>query len=174
MSADSIHIYFKNGDIDYLHGIGNTIAIKQEGSNEYDQLAGKEMKAFIQNRDVYLIETQGNAETVFYPREEDGTYVGINKTQSSYVKLFLENRQIHHVVFTTATSGVMIPIDDAKDTERKLSSFFWAINERPTKPGDIFLKIPRTNRPSAAAVSAATVADNEGKEDMEADDEYNY
>ena len=165
VSADSIHIYIRNGDIDYLHGIGNTIAIKQEGAEEFDQLAGKEMVAYVRDGDIDLIDVNGNAETVFYPREEDGTYIGVNKTQSSFVKLYLENRQIHHVVFTTSSSGVMIPLNQATKEERYLTTFFWAEQERPQQPGDIFLHPERTPRPNAAAVSASAEEDEEEEEE---------
>lgn len=164
VSADSVHVYIKNGDIDYLHGIGNTIAIKQEGQDEFDQLAGKEMIAYVKDGDIHMIDVNGNAETVFYPREEDGTYIGVNKTQSSFVKLYLENRQVHHVVFTTSSSGVMIPLDQATNEEKYLTTFFWAETERPRQPGDIFLHPQRTMRPDAAAISAAAEDDEEDDE----------
>ena len=166
LSADSIHIYVKDGTINYLHGIGNTIAIKREGAEEFNQLAGKEMIAYVKDGDVYLVDVQGNAETIFYPREEDGTYLGVNKTQSSFVKLYLENRQIHHVVFTTSTTGVMIPINQTTEGETRLATFFWAENERPIKPGDILLHPERTPRPDATAISASA-EDEEDEEDEE-------
>ena len=168
LSADSIHIYVKDGTINYLHGIGNTIAIKREGAEEFNQLAGKEMIAYVKDGDVYLVDVQGNAETIFYPREEDGTYLGVNKTQSSFVKLYLENRQIHHVVFTTSTTGVMIPINQTTEGETRLATFFWAENERPIKPGDILLHPERTPRPDATAISAS--AEDEEDEDEEDDE----
>lgn len=161
LSADSIHIYVKDGTINYLHGIGNTIAIKREGIEEFNQLAGKEMIAYVKDGDVYLVDVQGNAETIFYPREDDGSYLGVNKTQSSFVKLYLENRQVDHVVFTTATTGVMIPLDQTEEGETRLATFFWAEQERPQQPGDIFLHPQRTPRPDATAISASAEDEEE-------------
>ena len=164
VSADSIKIYVKNGTVDYLHGNGNAIAIKQEGAEEFNQMSGKEMYAYVQDGDVHLVEVLGNAETVFYPREEDGSYLGVNRTQSSHVKLYLKDRQIQQVVFTTSTTGVMIPLEEALASERKLSAFFWAEQERPHMPSDVFLHPQRTERPSAAAVSAASAEEDEEEE----------
>ena len=159
VSADTMRVYIKDGAVDYMHGLGNAIAIKRESALEYDQLAGKEMLAYVREGDVYLVDVQGNAETVFYPREDDGSYVGVNRTQSSFVKLYLENRQIHHILFTTATTGVMIPMSQATDEDKYLATFFWAEQERPRKPGDIFLNPQRTPRPDAAVVSASDDAE---------------
>lgn len=166
MSADQIDIYFKNETVDYMHGVGNALAVKREGFSEFNQLAGKEMLAYVKDGDVYLVDVKGNAETIFYPREDDGSYVGVNRTQSSFVKMYMQNRQIDHVVFTTATTGVMIPIDQALPEETKLSGFFWAEAERPLRPADIFLYPPRTERPSAVAISASS--DDEEEEELPA------
>ena len=165
VSADTVRIYIKGGTVDYMHGVGNAIAVKQESEWEYDQLAGKEMLAYVRDGDVYLVEVHGNAETVFYPREDDGSYVGVNKTQSSFVKLYLENRQINHILFTSATTGVMIPMSLATDEDKYLVTFFWAEQERPRKPGDVYLNPQRTPRPDATAVSASD--DEEEDEEME-------
>ena len=81
------------------------------------------------------------------------------------MKLYLENRQIHHVVFTTSTTGVMIPINQTTEGETRLATFFWAEQERPQQPGDIFLHPQRTPRPDATAISAS--AEDEEEEDEE-------
>ena len=161
ISADTIKIYLKNGTVDYVHGITNAIAIKQEGEEFFDQLAGKEMYAYVRDGEVSMVEVQGNAETVFYPREDDGSYVGVNRTQSSFVTLYLENQQIHHILFTTTTTGVMIPMDQATSDDKFLITFFWAEQERPRRPEDIFLNPERTPRPDAAAISASEEEDED-------------
>ena len=165
ISADKIDIHVLNQTIDHLHGTGNAIAIKQEGENAYDQLGGKDIYAYILDNEVYLIDVQGNAETIFYPREDDGTFIGVNRTQSSFVKLYIEDRKIHHVVFTTSSSGVMYPLDQVSDAETRLGTFFWADAERPRIPGDIFLHPQRTIRPQAGSVSASTEEEEEQTEE---------
>lgn len=173
ISADQIDIYIKNEDVDYLYGQGNAIAIMQEGMTEFNQMAGKEMYAYVREGDVYLVDVRGNAETVFYPQEDDGTYVGVNRTQSSFVKVYLNNRQIDHVVFTTSTTGVMIPLDQALESEKQLSGFFWAEMERPHSPEDIFSHPERTNRPVAGTISAASSPDDEEEEEEEEEENRN-
>lgn len=164
LSADLINIYIKNQTVDYMHGIGNGLMVKQDGKNEYNQMAGKEMLAYVRNEDVYLVDVQGNAETVFYPKEDDGSYVGVNRTQSSFVKVYLNERKIDHVLFTTATTGELIPMDQALPEETKLNGFFWAEAERPKQAKDIFLHPERTKRPEAKAISASAEDEEEESE----------
>jgi hypothetical protein len=167
VSADTITIHFKNNELDYLHGWGNTIMSKHEGDNEFSQMAGKEMFAYVRDGDIYLVDVQGNAETVFYPREEDGTYLGVNKTQSSFIQVYLKDRLVDYVVFTTATTGVMSPMSQATDEDKFLVTFFWAVQERPRRPGDVFLRPDRTPRPDAQTVSAAAEEEEEETEEDE-------
>ena len=166
LSADLINIYIKNQTVDYMHGIGNGLMVKQDGQNEYNQMAGKEMLAYVRNEDVYLVDVQGNAETVFYPKEDDGSYVGVNRTQSSFVKVYLNERKIDHVLFTTATTGELIPMDQALPEETKLNGFFWAEAERPKQAKDIFLHPERTKRPEAKAISASAEDDEEEESEV--------
>lgn len=164
VSADLINIYMKDSTVDYAHGIGAAIAIKQESFTQFDQLSGKEIFAYIRDGEMKQIDVNGNAETVFYPREDDGSIIGVNKTQSSYVKIYLEDQKIHHIVFTAATSGNMYPLDSISPGDQRLGNFFWAEQERPMVPGDVFARPQRANRPKTEGLSAI---DNEKKDATE-------
>jgi lipopolysaccharide export system protein LptA len=161
VSADVIHIYIRNELADYAHGVGNAIAIKHEARDMFDQMQGKEMFAYIRDGEIRQVDVSGNAETIFYPREDDGTFTGVNKTQSSLVKLYLKDQKIERIVFTTTTNGTMYPLDQIKDSERFLNAFFWAKKERPRDPKDVFRRAERTPRPKEKAASA--VAEEELK-----------
>ena len=154
ISADVIHIQMRDGTVDYAHGIGAALTVKQETDTYYDQMAGKEMKAFIEDGELKRVEVSGNAETIFYPKEDNGDFIGMNRTQSSYVQVFLEDEQIHHVLFTTETTGTLYPTDQIPAGQDQLSMFFWATTERPLKPGDVFNRPERTPRPVGAPISA--------------------
>ncbi len=154
ISADSMHIYIQNGEVDYAHGIGAAIAIQQETPTKYNQLSGKEIVAYVRDGELRQVDVNGNAETVFYPREDDGTFMGVNKTQSSFVKIYLQNQQIEHILFTTATTGAMYPLDSIAIEDMRLAGFFWAEQERPLVPGDVFENPQRTIRPVQGAMSA--------------------
>lgn len=154
LSADSMKIYLRNGDVDYVHGIGNPLVVKQESETQFDQMAGKEMFAYVREGELKRVDVNGNAETVFYPREDDGTIVGVNKTQSSYVKIYLEEQKIDHIVFTTATTGATYPLDSIATENTRLGGFFWAEQERPLVPGEVFTRPPKTQRGTIVGLSA--------------------
>ncbi len=144
VSADTIYVFMKNATVDYAHGIGNALAIKQEDYDKYDQMAGKEMFAYIRDGELRRVEVNGNAETIFFPQEDDGSFIGMNKTQSSYVKIYLREKKIDHIVFTATTIGSLHPLDSISSNEAYLGGFFWADALRPKYPGDVFMRTDRS------------------------------
>ena len=166
VSADSIFVYFRDGEVDYMHGVNTAICIQQHDLLHYNQMSGKEIIAHIKDGDVYRVDVNGNAETVFFPIDEaDNTLSGCNRTQSSFVKVYLNERKVDHVLFTTATTGTMYPMNQVTDEVMHLSSFFWAEDERPRVPADVMTHIERTARPTKQGLSATAEDDDEPKKE---------
>lgn len=152
VSADSIRIYVKNEQIDYILGIGSAIMIQQSNDTLYNQMAGKQMKAFVREKELKEVEVKGNALTIYYPVEESGSVVGMNTTQSSTINVYLVDQHIDYVRFTSETNGTIYPLDQIPEGADRLDWFFWAEQERPLKPGDVFLRPERTPRPRKAVM----------------------
>ena len=88
-----------------------------------------------------MVDMSGNALTIYYPKEEDGDYVGMNTTESSFIRMYIENEEIHHIRFTKETTGVLYPMDQIPAGGDRLAIFFWADYVRPTDPVDVFRKV---------------------------------
>lgn len=164
LSADSIKIYMRNNTVDYIYGKGNALTVKQETDEYFNQMSGKEIMAYIRDQELIRVDVSGNALTIFYPEDEKekGGYNGMNETQSSYVKMFLEDQKIHHILFTSETTGTMYPLDQVPSGKDKLPGFFWAEAARPLTPKDVFATTNQTERPAEVAVSAT---DNTAQEE---------
>lgn len=158
VSADFIQVYMKDGAVDYAHLQNNALSIQETGPEYFNQMGGKEMYAYVKDKELHQVDVNGNAETIFYPKEDDGTFIGINKTQSSYVKLFIKDQKVERVLFTTATNGVMYPLLELTPEEARLSAFFWATTERPKDKDDVFSKPSKTPRAAAGPMSASAAS----------------
>ncbi|MBO7502690.1 MAG: hypothetical protein J6T32_05660 [Paludibacteraceae bacterium] len=161
VAADSITMYLKNGTLDHIYGVGSAIGIQKETDEYFNQIVGKEMFAYIRNGALDRVDVIGNAETIFYPKDDSVTYVGVNKTRSSHVQVFMQEGKIHHVLFTTETSGTLYPLDQIDRKDTFFPAFFWAESERPASQQDIFLMPEATHRPKTTSISA-TEDDEEG------------
>lgn len=160
MSADTVRIYIVNGEVDHMVGINNAITIQHclYDSLYYNQMTGKQIEATIIDGEMRLVDVSGNAETVFYP-EDDTTYVGMNVTQSSFVRVYMKDKTVERVRFTSETTGTLYPLDQIPPGKDRLTPFFWATVERPTDPQDVFRVVARTERPKAGVISATMLDD---------------
>lgn len=165
VSAEHIDIYMKNQSVDYAHGIDNAMAVQQEHPLYYNQMTGKEIFAYVRDEELRQIDVNGNAETVFFPKEDDGAFIGVNKTQSSFVRIFIEDGKIDHVVFLQSPKGTLYPMNDLKPDQMKLGGFFWAEEERPTYPADVFRKAEKTERPGKVMTAVAEEDDDDSNSD---------
>jgi lipopolysaccharide export system protein LptA len=149
VSADSAQIYIQNGTVDHICGQGNALAIKHEVLEYYDQCAGKDMTAYIEDDTIRRIDVNANARTIFFPKEDDGSYLGMNVTESNFIKVYFVNQEPDHSVFTQQSQCTLYPMDKIPAGLDRLSGFFWADAERPKRPGAVMQHPKRTERPSA-------------------------
>lgn len=140
MSADSMIFYAKDGALDYIHGMGNALVVRQtQDSAFFDQLSGKEMLAYVVDSTLEHVEVNGNAESIFYPvDEEDNSFVGMNRTESSYIRIFFRDGQLHHILFTSQTSGTLYPLSQIPSGRDRLPGFMWADMLRPKTAEEVF------------------------------------
>ena len=143
ISADSITVFIVNEAVDHAVGIGNALTVMEDSAGVYNQMSGKEIIATMREGEVELIDISGNALTIYYPKEESGDLVGMNTTESSFIRVYVANREVERIRFTKETTGVLYPIDQIPAGSDKLAQFFWANNVRPTDPNDVFRKAKR-------------------------------
>lgn len=140
ISADFIEVFMRDSTVDHLHGTGNAIAIKQETADYFNQLAGKEIFAYLTDGEIRKIQVDGNAETIFFPADEanPGEYLGVNQSQSSYVTMYLLDKKIERVIIYPSPTGTFLPLKDVNDGNSRLASFHWDDKRRPLTPDDVF------------------------------------
>lgn len=148
LSGEYIRAFTKNQKVDYIHIQRAAVAIQQQDSVHYNQLSGKEMIAHMDSGQVKKVDVNGNAETIYYPVDDkDSTLIGINKTQSSFVVMYMKNKKVERIVLTAASSGTMYPIAQLSGKDLYLKNFFWLPEQRPKNKQDLFTVFPKTERP---------------------------
>ena len=135
ISADSMTVFIVDDVVEHMVGNGNALCIMEDSLDYFNQMSGKEVTAYMKDGEVDYVDMSGNALTVYYAKEDGGDYVGLNTTESSFIRMYVENRQIHRIRFTKETTGILYPMDQIPEGTEKLSTFFWADDVRPTGPG---------------------------------------
>ncbi len=137
ITGDTIHIYPKNGEIDRIHIVNNAIMIQEEDTIHYNQVAGKEIMAYIVNEELDMVQISSNVESIFYPNDQ-GELIGLNTIKSSYMTIyFLEGKLERFNVYPSPTA-VMYPMSQIKKNLLYLPNFTWQIDIRPISKEDIF------------------------------------
>ena len=140
ISADSMVVFIVNGTVEHAVGYGSALCVLEDSLDYFNQMSGKEVTIYIKDDGHNIVDMSGNALTVYFPKESDGSYVGVNTTESSFIRLYIEDQKIHHIRFTKETTGVLYPMDQMPSGADRLALFFWANEVRPTGPEDVFRK----------------------------------
>ncbi|MDU1904492.1 MAG: OstA-like protein [Dysgonomonas sp.] len=141
--GDTITVYFNDSTVEMAHVRPNAFAIQDFDSLHYNQLKGRDLKAYFENKDIKHILVEGNAESIFYPEEKDKSLIGMNQTESSYLSMDFVNRKVTKLKLWPKSTGKMVPIPDLQPSQGKLKDFEWHDYLRPLDKYDIFREVKK-------------------------------
>jgi len=136
--GDSIIIYMSDSTVDYVHVPTSAFVVQEIEPGYYNQLGGNDLKAYFIGRQIDYIDIDGNAESIFYPVEQDSSLLGLNYTQSSYLSIWFIEGKLDKLKIWPNPTGKMIPIPDLTPEQKTLKKFAWYDDLRPVDRYDIF------------------------------------
>ena len=137
--GEEIKVYMNDSTIDWAHIIRQALTVEKMDSIHYNQVSGKEMKAFFIDGDMRRVEVNGNVLVVYYPVEEkDSSLIMMNYSEGGLLKMYLKDRKMERGVFVGKTTGTAYPLDQIPAEKSKLPSFVWFDYIRPKNKEDIF------------------------------------
>jgi lipopolysaccharide export system protein LptA len=144
LTGDTIHIFFNDSTIEKVKVLNYAFSIEEtDSSSYYNQLKGKNLYAYFTGGELTKIDIEGNAESVYYPIEKDGSFISQNNTQSSYMSIYVKNRKPRRILWHPEPKGEMIPIPDLTPEKKFLKDFVDYNYIRPKDRADIFTKTVR-------------------------------
>lgn len=105
----------------------------------YDQLSGKEMKAYFANGHLSHLDVSGNVQAIYLPMENDSTYNRIGNITGSFLAADFNGNNITRLSVWPEPSGFLSPLYLAKKNIYYLPQFKWYEKLRPISPADIFI-----------------------------------
>ena len=146
LRGDSINIVIANKAIDTVLLYPNGFIIQKDTIEGFNQIKGKVMTAYFKDNELDHVYDDGNAETVYWLREEDGSMIGINVSQSVAMDIKIEKNQIVRIKYFKKTTETLYPKDKMKPGIEILKGFEWLDELRPKDPNDIFRKAKKTEQ----------------------------
>ena len=136
--GERILIYMNDSTLDWAHIINQALSVESLDTIQYNQVTGKEMKAYFRNRQIRKTEVIGSVRLVYYPMDADSTLIGMNVSETSQLDIYLKDQKLEKMVMFPKSNGTLYPLTQIPDNKRKLANFVWFDYLRPLNKEDIF------------------------------------
>lgn len=137
--GEEIRAYMNDSTIDWAHIINQAMSIERIDSVHYNQVSGKEMKAYFKDGDLNNMDVIGNVRVGYYPMDKDSSLISYITAETSLMNLYLKQRKVEKIKMSTQTDGVVYPLLQIPADKLYLPSFAWFDYIRPLNKDDIFL-----------------------------------
>jgi len=138
VTGDTIYMYTKNKKPDELYVFENGLMVNKTGEDMYNQIKGNRLFGYFTEGEINNIRAKGNAESIYYAKDQEDKLIGINKATSDVIDMRFKNRELNKVVFINSVTGTMLPFRVATEEDRHLRSFRWHENRRPKSKFELF------------------------------------
>ena len=133
LSGDSINVKIKKEAIEKLLMYPNAFVIQEDSISGFNQVKGKQITAFFKENELNNMFNEGNAETIYWLRDDDGSLIGINFSQSSQMDIIIKNRQISNIKYYKNIKETLYPLEQLNDNQEFLDGFSWQEETRPRR-----------------------------------------
>lgn len=136
--GEEIMVYMNDSTIDWAHIHNQALSVEKLDSVNYNQVTGKDMKAYFVNGEMDKVDVIGSVRLVYYPMEKDSTLIGMNVSETSLLNIYLENRKMKKMIMSPKSNGTLYPMNQLPSEKMKLDNFNWFDYIRPLDKEDIF------------------------------------
>jgi lipopolysaccharide export system protein LptA len=139
ISGDTIYLYTKNKKADRLYVFENGIIINKTSEKMYNQFAGRTLNGYFKDGELDYIRAKGSpAESVFYPQDEDSSYIGMNRSKGDVIDIYFLDRAVNKVKFINSVDGTLFPIRHVPEDQKYLKNYKWLDKRRPKSKLELF------------------------------------
>lgn len=143
VTGDSITLYMKDGEMDYAHIRENAYLSSQIDDKHFDQMRGREVKAYFSENEMDSVWTHGNAEVIYYSLSEDSVVLEHTKSQCSDILMQFEEEELSKIKLIGPAAGSITPLFLLKEEQLFYPNFIWFPEGRPMSFEDIFKVTPK-------------------------------
>ncbi len=140
LTADSINIAVSENSIDSLTMYNTAFIVNRDSTITFNQIRGRDMVAYFNDNELSKIRVLGNAQTIYYVREEDGYLVGIDVAEASSMLIRVKDNDIQSITYQSKVNEDMFPEEKLSKEQTTLKNFSWQDTLRPVSKEDIFRK----------------------------------
>lgn len=137
ITGDTIYLFISDRKPKRLYVFENALAINKV-DEFYNQIKGNTINGYFINGNIDNIRARGSAENIYYAADEQGNYIGVNRSTSDIIDMYFLNRKPKKVVFRNNLQGTTSPMRQVDHSTMRLRGFKWLENRRPRSKSDLF------------------------------------
>jgi len=138
ITANYIEMFLKNGAINHINMEGLAFLALMEDTSKFSQVKGKKMTGYFRDNELYMVDVEGNGQSVYYLKDEDD-YIGVNVSICSNMKIYIKEKKPFMIKNLVNPDATLYPLDQAPQNELILENFKWLGKLRPLEKNDIFI-----------------------------------
>jgi len=129
--GDTIDIILRNDEVREIVARKKAFIATRHLTGYFDQIKGRYLHSYLDSNELKKMLIKGNAEALYFLRDDDDAYVGANKTICSHMTFYFENEELDNIMFYTEPASTMTPMELAKGSLISLEGLQWEIQRRP-------------------------------------------
>ncbi len=137
-NGDTIIIMMQENKIKQVDLLVNAMILSTTDLQFFDQIKGKIINAYFAAGNIDQMKVTGGAESVYYMKDEEEYYTGVNETQCSNMTFIFEDGELLQTRYYKEPTSKLSPMQKANHEAIKLSGFDWQILRRPLTLADLF------------------------------------
>ena len=147
-TGDTIHVFFKGDKINSFQVLESAFIVNVEtDSTKFNQVKGKRVTGFFADGDLRTVFVDGNAESIYYSKDDKGKYDRMSQSVSGRIKFLFKENELSDILYIKEDEGVSYTIDKLPK-ETILTGFIWKPELRPLSKADIIKGIPTKKTPA--------------------------
>ena len=139
VSGDTIFLFTENQKAKRLYVFYNGIIINKANSEMYNQISGRTLNGYFINGEIDYFRARGSqAESIFYPQDDDSAYTGMNHSQGDVIDIYFASKEVKKIKFVRDVKGTMYPLNQIPADQKYLRNFKWEDARRPKSKFELF------------------------------------
>ena len=140
VTGDTIFLTLRDKKLDSLKIFSNGFILSENDLGMYNQIKGRNMYGKFKDNDLRRVYVSGNGQTVYFPKDDQDEYIGMNRAICSNILIKLKDNQVKSITFLNKPEAKLHPLSEATGDITRLEGLVPRFDERPESKASLLTK----------------------------------
>lgn len=141
ITGDTIIAYIDSAKVQKIVVPHDAFIVSKSGPDQagfFNQVKGVRLEAYMLNDALDHAIVWPNANSIYYPTDDDGAYIGVTEASSEKMKIYFDEGEIKRLLMLQDVKQKLSPIQKVNIPDMKLEGFKWLEEFRPKSIEELF------------------------------------